>query len=40
LGIAAQTPDANEALLLQSIDLNVLLDARQVYRMRYDHALR
>lgn len=38
LNMVAQVPDERECMLLQSIDLNLLLDAREMYRMRYDHA--
>ncbi|SNX85950.1 uncharacterized protein MEPE_04659 [Melanopsichium pennsylvanicum] len=38
LNVIAQVPDQREVMLLQSVDLNLLRDARQVYRMRYDYA--
>ncbi|PWY99104.1 carbon-nitrogen hydrolase [Testicularia cyperi] len=38
LNTVAQVQDQSETLLLQSFDLNILRDAREVYRMRYDHA--
>lgn len=38
LNTVAQVPNEQEALLLQTFDLNILRDAREVYRMRYDHA--
>ncbi|SPO32567.1 uncharacterized protein UTRI_04311 [Ustilago trichophora] len=40
LNIVAEVPDQREAMLLQSVDLNLLRDAREMYRMRYDHAQR
>ncbi|CBQ73865.1 conserved hypothetical protein [Sporisorium reilianum SRZ2] len=40
LNVVAEVPDEREAMLLQSVDLNLLTDAREVYRMRYDHAQR
>lgn len=38
LNVVAQVEDEREVMLLQSIDLNLLRDAREMYRMRYDHA--
>lgn len=38
LNTVAQVPDEQETLLLQTFDLNILRHAREVYRMRYDHA--
>lgn len=40
LNVVAEVPDEREAMLLQTVDLNLLTDAREVYRMRYDHAQR
>ncbi|EST09486.1 Carbon-nitrogen hydrolase [Kalmanozyma brasiliensis GHG001] len=40
LNVVAEVPDEREVMLLQSIDLNVLRDAREMYRMRYDHLQR
>ncbi|TKY84536.1 hypothetical protein EX895_006438 [Sporisorium graminicola] len=40
LNVVAEVQDEREAMLLQSVDLNLLRDAREVYRMRYDHAQR
>ncbi|EPQ30035.1 uncharacterized protein PFL1_02153 [Pseudozyma flocculosa PF-1] len=38
-GCVAQVDGENEALLLQSLNLTVLVEAREVYRNRYDVAL-
>lgn len=40
LNVVAEVPDQREVMLLQSVDLNLLKDAREMYRMRYDHAQR
>ena len=40
LNVVAQVPDQREVMLLQTVDLNLLRDAREMYRMRYDHAQR
>lgn len=40
LNVVAEVPDEREVMLLQSVDLNLLVDAREMYRMRYDHAQR
>ena len=38
LNVVAEVPDQREVMLLQTVDLNLLRDAREMYRMRYDHA--
>ncbi|SOV07558.1 uncharacterized protein UDID_05337 [Ustilago sp. UG-2017a] len=38
LNVVAQVEDQREVMLLQSVDLNLLRHAREMYRMRYDHA--
>ncbi|KAJ9479950.1 Hydrolase, carbon-nitrogen [Pseudozyma hubeiensis] len=38
LNVVAEVPDERQVMLLQSVDLNLLIDAREMYRMRYDHA--
>ncbi|GAC93844.1 hydrolase, carbon-nitrogen [Pseudozyma hubeiensis SY62] len=40
LNVVAEVPDERQVMLLQSVDLNLLIDAREMYRMRYDHAQR
>lgn len=40
LNVVAEIPDERQAMLLQTVDLNLLIDAREMYRMRYDHAQR
>lgn len=40
LNMVQQVPDQREVMMLQTVDLNLLSDAREVYRMRYDHAQR